>query len=351
MKAAVFYGGFDIRVEEVAEPEVHPGQVLVRVVAAGICGSDLHECLRTAVEGVERPYRTGHELSGEIAVVGPDVAGFHVGQSVAVEPMHLLGCGACMLCRRGFYHICPTRGRSGDSLRHSSGFSEYDVVDATNLHVLPAGLSLEDAALVDVYGVAVHTFHLLPPRPASPVVIIGTGAVALTQGQVARSLGAYPVIVVGRRRAPLDIALAAGAADEVVEASTRDPVEAVMALTDGRGADIVIEAAGGWSEAVEQACAMTAFGGRVGTVGGSTKPITLDPSIGLRKEIELRWINSYSTWEGVSEFGVALALMGRGMVRPGPVITHRIPLVEIREAFALARDKGRSSAIKVLLIP
>lgn len=350
MRAAVFYGGFDIRVEEVPAPEVGTGQVLVRIAAAGICGSDLHECYRTA-DSVGRPYRTGHEFSGEIAEIGPGVTDLALGLKVAVEPMHLVGCGACPQCHRGDYHICPRRGERHGIAQHSAGFAEYDIVDASNVHVLPAGLDLEEAAIADVYGVAVHTFHRLPVTPASSVVIIGTGAVALTQGQVARSLGAGQVIIVGRRGQPLELARAAGAADGIVNAGMVDPVDAVMSMTDGRGADIVLESAGGRVETVNQAVSMAAFGARVGTVGGATDSIALDPSVALGKEIDLRWINSYSTWDGTSEFRIALDLMARGVVQPGPLLTHRIPLAETREAFSFALDKRRSSATKVLVIP
>jgi threonine dehydrogenase-like Zn-dependent dehydrogenase len=350
VKTAVFHGGFDIRVEDVPDPEAGNGQVLVRVRAAGICGSDLHECRRTA-SGARPPYRTGHELSGGIAAVGPGVVGLVVGQEVAVEPMHLVGCGVCPQCRRGANHICPDRGVREGHPRRSAGFSEYDVADAASVRPLPAGVTLDEAAIADVYGVAVHTFHRIPMRPASTVAILGTGAVALAQGQLARALGAGKVIVIGRRDQPLDRARHCGAADAVVNARRADPVAAVMTMTDGAGADVVLESAGGWSATIEQACAMAAFGGQVGTVGGSTDVVSIEPSTWLRKEIDLRWVNSYSTWDGVSEFEMALDLMASGAVDAGSLLTHRVPLAEIREGFALALDKAGSSATKVLVIP
>src|SRR5919197_3212662 len=104
MKAALFYGGPDIRVEELPVPAPGPGEVLVRVGAAGICGSDLHRYRQPAPTATV-PTRAGHELAGEVAALGPGVAGLAVGQRVGVEPLHLLGCGACPQCRRGEYHI------------------------------------------------------------------------------------------------------------------------------------------------------------------------------------------------------------------------------------------------------
>ena len=113
-----------------------PGEVLVRVRAVGICGSDLHG-YREPRPGMRYPTRTGHELCGEVAAVGRGVVGLSIGQRVGVEPMHLLGCGICTACRRGDYHICPHRGTSAGAGVHSSGFSEYDVALASNIYPLP----------------------------------------------------------------------------------------------------------------------------------------------------------------------------------------------------------------------
>ncbi|MBX6773587.1 MAG: alcohol dehydrogenase catalytic domain-containing protein [Chloroflexi bacterium] len=350
MKTAMFYGGPDVRVEEVPMPEPGPDEVLVRVRAAGICGSDLHG-YRAPRPGASYPTRAGHELSGEIAALGPGVTGLRVGQRVGIEPMHLLGCGTCRQCQRGDYHICPTRGQRNGRRLHSAGFSEYDIVAARNVFPLPDHVSLEEAAILDVYGVAVHGVHRLPVQPWHHVAIIGTGAVGLTQGQVARALGAKQVIVIGTRAAPLEVARACGAADAVVNAGAVDPVQAVLDLTGGAGADVVFETVGGRAPTIQQACAMAAYGGTVGVVGLFVEPAAIDTSVAMRKELEIRWVNSYSTWEGVREFQIALDLLAAGRVRAAPLITHRVPLDQIAEGFAWANDKRSSAAIKVLVIP
>jgi 2-desacetyl-2-hydroxyethyl bacteriochlorophyllide A dehydrogenase len=350
MKTAVFYGGPDIRVEEIPDPVPGPGQVLVRVRAAGICGSDLHG-YRAPRPDLTYPLRAGHELSGEVADVGEGVTGLSPGQRVAIEPMHLVGCGTCAACRRGDYHICPTRGMRDGRRLHSSGFSQFDLVDAANLFPLPDHVSLDDAAILDVYGVAVHGVHRLPVEPFHSVAIIGAGAVGLTQGQVARALGARRVILVSTRDESLALARSADAADETVNATKDDPVRAVLDLTDGRGADVVFETVGGNVPTVRQACEMAAFGGTVGVVGLFLDPIQLDARAAMRKELDIRWVNSYSTWEGVCELQIALDLLASGRVRAAPLITHRVPLDRIAEGFAWADDKRRSGAVKVLVNP
>ncbi len=350
MKTAMLYGGPDVRVERLPDPEPGPGEVLVRVRAAGICGSDLHG-YRQPRPGVKYPIRAGHELSGEVAAVGAGVAGLSPGQRVGVEPMHLLGCGTCPRCLRGDYHICPRRGQREGKPIHSSGFSELDLVVARNVFPLPDNVSLEDAAILDVYAVGVHGVNRLPVKPFHSVVVIGTGAVGLTQGQVARALGARRVIVVGTRDEPLEIARSCGAADAVVNARTQDPVRAVLDLTGGEGADVVFETVGGRGDTVAQACEMATFGGQVGVVGLFVEPISIDTRPAMRKEVEIRWVNSYSTWDGVREFQIALDLMASGRVQAGPLITHRVSLDRVAEGFAWANDKRSSGAIKVLVIP
>jgi 2-desacetyl-2-hydroxyethyl bacteriochlorophyllide A dehydrogenase len=350
MKTAMFYGGPDIRVEEMVTPRPGPGEVLVRIRAAGICGSDLHG-YRQPRPGANYPTRSGHELCGVVAEVGPGVTGLAIGQRVGIEPMHLVGCGTCVQCRRGDYHICPTRGTRAGARVHSSGFSEYDLVVAENVYPLPDHVSDEEAAILDVYAVAVHGVNRIPVRPFDHVVVLGTGAVGLTQGQVARAIGAKQVIVVGTRDEPLEIARSCGAADAVVNGNAVDPVQAVLDLTDGNGADVVFETVGSRAPTVQEGVDMAAFGGKVGVVGLFVEPIAIDTGPAMRKEIDVRWINSYSSWQGVREFQIALDLLAAGKLEAKPLITHRVTLDRVAEGFALANNKRESSAIKVLVVP
>ncbi|MBV9172371.1 MAG: alcohol dehydrogenase catalytic domain-containing protein [Chloroflexi bacterium] len=349
MKTAVLYGGHDIRVEEWPEPAAGRDEVVVRIRAAGICGSDLRH-YRGERPDAEYPIRAGHELSGEVVGLGPGVTTLDLGQRVGVEPLHLLGCGVCIQCRRGAYHVCARRGLRDQHAVHSSGFSELDVAPVENVYPLPDSVSFEAAALLDVYAVAVHGVHRLAPRPFETVVVVGTGAVGLTQGQVARALGARQVVLVGRRSEPLRTARECGAADAVIDTSTDDPVQAIQDLTDGAGADVVFESSGGRG-AIQLCVDLAGFGGRIGVVGLYAVPESIDASSAMRKELDVMWVNSYSTWDGRREYAMALDLLAAGRVQAGSLVTHRVSLDGIADGFSSADAKARSGALKVMVRP
>jgi 2-desacetyl-2-hydroxyethyl bacteriochlorophyllide A dehydrogenase len=356
MKAALFYGGADIRVEERPTPQPGPGEVLVRIQSAGICGSDLHGY--RGHSPWERPgersgdgQENGHELAGEVAAIGPGVAGLAVGQRVGIEPEHLIGCGACDFCRRGDTHLCQTRGQR-DGARHGShGFSEYDVCAARNVHPLPDNVSLDAASILDCYACGVHAVHRVRIKPDANVVVIGTGAIGMTVGQIARASGARQVIMVGTREEPLAIARQAEAADVGIANAKVDPVQAVFELTGGTGADVVFESVGGDAPTLAQAVRMARRGGTICILGVYTFQPELDTMTAYTKELTITWANSYSTWDGRSEYSIALDLLAAGRVRAEPLITHHFPLDQVNPAFAAAADKRSSGAIKVLVHP
>ncbi|CAA9237847.1 MAG: hypothetical protein AVDCRST_MAG77-1349 [uncultured Chloroflexi bacterium] len=354
MKAALFYGGPDIRVEQLDTPKPGPGEVLVRVRAAGICGSDLHgyRGARPAQldQSLPRERRqNGHELAGEIAAVGAGVAGLVVGQRVGIEPEHLISCGACLECRRGETHLCPTRGlRHGE--RHSShDFSEYDVCLASQINQLPDNVSYDAAPILDCYACAVHAARRAPVPPYATAVVIGTGAIGMNGGQVARATGAQRVVMVATRPGPLAVAREAGALDDGVAASEGDPVQAVLDLTGGNGAEVVYETVGGDAPTLQQAIRMARTGGTVCVLGMFTAPPEVDVMLAYRKELSIVWSNSYSRWNGRSEYDVALELLASGRVDARPLLTHHYPLDRIGDAVAAAADKRSSGAIKVLV--
>ncbi|NQU96897.1 MAG: alcohol dehydrogenase catalytic domain-containing protein [Chloroflexi bacterium] len=351
MKAALFYGGRDIRVEEVPDPEPGPGEVLVRVRSAGICGSDLHNYRGRRAPTQPVPWQQGHELAGEVVELGPGVHALSVGQRVGIEAEHLVGCGECRHCRAGQYHLCPSRGLKDGRPHGSHGFSELDACVLTNCYPLPDHVSYDAAALVDCYACGVHALLRAAFSPGDTVAILGTGAIGLTLGQVARAWGAGRVVIIGRRREPLDLALRAGAADEVMLGAEGNQAEAVTSLTLGEGADVVFETVGGDGQLLAQALAMARRGGTVCVLGLFTSPQTVDPALGMQRELTVQWSNSYSTWNGVSEYGTALKLVAAGRVDPASLVTHHFPLARISEAFATADDKQTSGAVRVIVHP
>ena len=212
-------------------------------------------------------------------------------------------------------------------------------------------MSDEEAALLDVYAVAVHGVNRIAVKPYHSVVVQGTGAVGLTQGQVARALGARQVIIIGTRDEPLEVARSCGAADAVVNGNKVNAVQAVLDLTGGDAADVIFETVGSHAATVQQAIDLAAPGGIVGVVGLFVEPISIDTRLAMKKEVDIRWVNSYSTWAGRREFQIALDLVASGRVQAKPLITHRVSLDRVAEGFALANNKRELSAIKVLVIP
>jgi 2-desacetyl-2-hydroxyethyl bacteriochlorophyllide A dehydrogenase len=349
METAVFYGGTDIRVEEWPDPRPGPGEVLVRVRSAGICGSDLHGYRGESPWARPVPYQDGHELAGEIAALGPGVDRLRVGQRVGVEPEHLVGCDRCVHCRGGETHLCAERGRRDGEAHRSHGFSAYDVCLAGQVHPLPEGVTTDAAAILDCYACGVHAVRRARVGPHQVAAVVGTGAIGMTIGQVARASGAGQVLMVGTRPAPLEVAVRAGAADEVIAASEGDPVAAVRQRTGG--VDVVFETVGGAAPTLEQAVEMARPGGVVCVMGVFTRAPEFDVRTAYRKELAIVWSNSYSRWDGVSEYEIALGMLAAGRVDAAPLITHHFPLGRIAEAFAAAADKRGSGAVKVLVHP
>ena len=352
MKAAWFYGGHDIRVGEAPTPEPGPGEALVRVKAAGVCGSDLHPYRNPSRlrAGVQVPYLSGHELAGEVAALGPGVTGLAVGQRVAVEPSHLVGCGRCRQCRRGDYHLCPVRGRVGGKRTSSTGFAEYSLEPADKLFPLPGWVSMEEASILDVYACGVHARRLAPINPASTVVVQGAGPIGLTAMEMFKLGGAKQVIVCDVLDHALEFAKRIGA-DEVINSSRTDPVQAVRDLTDGDGAEVVIDAVGGDAPIFGTNVRLAAPGGMVVVIGGYFSPQMLDTQDARAREVGIRISNSYSLWNGVPEVKIALDLLAAGKLRAKEYITHTFPLERIAEGFAAADRKAESGAIKVVIVP
>lgn len=356
MKAALFYGGPDIRVEELPMPEPGPNEVLVRVRSAGICGSDLHGYRgvapwRTQASQPNEGRQDGHELAGEIAAIGASVTGLSVGQRVGIEPEHLIGCGECVYCRRGDTHICIQRGQRHGARHGSHGFSQYDLCMAQNVHPLPDNVSTDAAAILDCYACGIHALNRVPILPYMTVVIIGTGTIGMTLGQIVRASGARQVIMVGTRDKPLAVAQQAGAADEVVSGEHGDPLQAVLQLTGNEGADVVFETVGGSAPTLAQAIEMARPGGTICILGIFTSDPVLNTRTAYRKELTITWCNSYSRWNGISEYKIALDLLATGRVAADAIITHHFPLEQINTAFAAAADKHASGAIKVIVHP
>jgi 2-desacetyl-2-hydroxyethyl bacteriochlorophyllide A dehydrogenase len=340
MKAGVVYGPRDIRVEEVEMPSPRPGEVLLEVKAAGICGSDLHFHRSNADGAPVRRLMSGHELSGRITAVGEDVKLRKVGERVGVEP--LLGCGECQFCSMGYYHICKKLTHPG------GGFREYTAVLENKVFPLPDSVSYEEAAILDCLAVGVHAVHRADVSVTDAVAVIGDGAIGLSTLEVALAAGARKAALIGHHGSNLEIARKVGA-DVAIDSAESDEVEEVMLLTNGEGCEVVFETVGGMAETMESAVQMVKPGGSIVVIGSFAKPVELNFRRLLRNEINLIFSWSYSTWEGMPEFEIALDLLARAKLDAKSLITHMFPLEGISDAFHAALNKGESGALKVLI--
>jgi len=340
MRAGVVYGPRDITVEEVEMPSPGPGEILLEVKAAGICGSDLHFHRSSARAPSVRRVMGGHELSGRIAALGEGVKRRKVGERVGVEP--LLGCGECQFCSMGYYHICKKLTHPG------GGFREYTVLLEEKVFPLPDNVSYEEAAILDCLAVGVHAVHRAGVTITDAVAVIGDGAIGLSTLEMAKAAGAKRTALIGHHEGNLEIARKVGA-DIVVNSARSDEVEEVMQLTDGQGCEAVFETVGGMADTMESAVRMAKPGGIIVVVGSFAKPVELNFRHLLRNEIDLVFSWSYSTWQGVPEFEIALDLLARGKLDAESLITHKFPLDRISDAFHAALNKGESGALKVLI--
>lgn len=266
MRAAVWYGAKDVRVEDVPVRPPGPGEVTIEVAYCGICGSDLHEYADGphAVpvgaphpeSGVAAPLVLGHEFCGTVTEVGAGVTAVAPGDRVAVEPHYR--CGSCPRCLAGEYNICRHFGFAG--LMGHGGLAEHSTVPAYMLHRLPEQVSLEQAAVFEPAAVALHAVRRAGIRPGESVAVLGLGPIGLLVTQLAAYNGAGRIVAADRSAARRELALRLGAADAGADLAD------VVGVLGGEGADVVFEAVG--SEDTLRAClAATRRGGRVMFLG------------------------------------------------------------------------------------
>jgi 2-desacetyl-2-hydroxyethyl bacteriochlorophyllide A dehydrogenase len=336
MKAAVWYGGTDIRIEDVPLPKMKDDEVLVNVKAVSICGSDLH-----AYMGVSKrrtpPLVMGHEFSGEIAMVGKKVKNLKEGERVVVEP--IVSCGTCRLCRLGRNNICENLQLVG--LHVSGAFSEYVSVPATKCYRLPQTVSFEEASLVEPLAVAVHAVNVAGLEKNDAIAIIGSGAIGLMTLQVAKDKGVRKISMLDTLEYRLTLARELGATT-TINVKKEEPLQKI--LREG-GVDTVFEAVG-HQTTVQQGLAMVKRGGTVVIIGMLEATMEIPMLDVTVKEIDVRGSYGYTS----DDFQQALRLMAKGNVNVRPLITHLLPLVDIKHGFEVL-SQATENVIKVVLKP
>jgi len=336
MKAAVWYGGKNIQVEEIPLPVISDYEVLVKVKAVAICGSDVH-----AYKGVSKrrkpPLVMGHEFSGEITRVGKNVRNLKLGDRVVIEP--IISCGICRACSKGKTNACGNRKLIG--LHTMGAFSEYVNLRGERCHKIPHTITFEEASLVEPLAVAVHAVNITPIRKNDAVVIIGSGTIGLMTCLVVKHGCASKIFAVDTVDYKLDQIKRLGAY-QVINAKKEDPVRRVLS---GGGADVVFEAVG-LQKTVQQALSMVTAAGEVTIIGMLEAKMELDMLDVTVKEIEIRGSYGYTT----KDFKQALDLIVSKKVSVKPLITHVLPLDNIVKGFDIL-DQEKENVVKVVLKP
>ncbi len=333
MKAARFYEvGKPLVVEDISTPSPEKGEILLKVKACGICGSDIH----IAYEGITptgfQPIILGHEFSGEVFEVGEGVEEWTAGDRAVVSC--ILSCGQCLNCLSGRQQVCLQRRLLGVHL--NGGLAEYAVVPAGNLARLPDNIPYEQGAILTD---AVATpYHGLTRRgrlmPGETVVVVGCGGLGIHAVQLARILGAGMIVAVDVSEVALERARAQGA-DLVFRPDQGDAVRFIQDATGGMGADLAIECVGK-QKSIALSVACLRVGGRAVVVGLGGEPIiTLPPTEFVRREVDL--IGAYAFT--VREISELIRLVAKGSLDISGSISKRIPLEEINEGLEALYNK------------
>ncbi len=339
MTAAVLYAPCDLRVERVPVPQPAEGQVLIRVGACGVCGSDVPRVMTKGTYSF--PLIPGHEFAGVVAAAGPHVHGWREGDRVAVFP--LIPCRRCEMCAEQWYEMCESYDYLGS--RSNGAFAEYVVAPAWNLLKLPKGVSLESAAMTEPAAVARHGLERVGIVPEDSVAIFGAGPIGVMLAQWAAAMGASPVFLIDVRADKIDAARLATTAT-CLDATQADVPAEIRRLTEGAGVDLAVEAAG-VPATVAQCIQVAARGGDVVLLGNPSRDVTIpmaDMSLVLRKQLDLHgtWNSSYRGDRSTEDDWTAtLEAIAKRELALEPLITHRYRLDQANEAFAMmtsARD-------------
>lgn len=359
MKGLVLYPDGQFRLEDVPVPQIghnpfSPYDVLIEVAYCGICGSDIHkwkETDRRGVKGPSKPVVSGHEMSGTVVEVGPGVTDFKPGDRVVGEIVTFY-CGKCINCRTGRINICANMKPSDQRIHYISGgaFAKHVVWPERHLHHLPEAIGLKEAVLIEPTAGSFHSLiERMDLKAGESLVIMGPGARGLILLQIAKAVGASPVIVTGLTRdekVRLPLAKEFGA-DAVVNVEKQNLLEIVKQMTNGIGADVVVENTGS-PKAVEDTLDLARPGGRILISGGGIRggiTASIDTYKIIVKELDLKGEISHvwTSWRN------AINLVAQGKVHIKPLVSHVFPLREWEKGFDLAATSAE--ALRVALVP
>ncbi len=321
MKALLLEKYMELGYQEVPEPTIGPDEVLIRVKACGICGSDVHGLDGSTGRRIP-PIVMGHEAAGVIEAVGANVKGWGPGDRVTFDST--VSCGQCYFCARGEINLCDNRqvlGVSCGEFRRHGAFAELVSVPARILYKLPESLGFAQAAMIEAVSIAVHAVNITPKTLGDTAVVVGSGMIGLLTIQAAKAAGFARVFAVDLDDNKLAAALRLGA-DAAFNPKTVDVPKAIQELTNGRGADVALEAVGA-AAPIKTAIMSVKKGGTVTLIGNIAPNIELPLQAVVTRQIRLQ-----GSCASAGEYPACIELLANGTIKVDEIISARAPLAD-----------------------
>lgn len=321
MKALLLEQYMQLGYQEVPEPTISADDVLIRVKACGICGSDVHGLDGSTGRRIP-PIVMGHEAAGVIEEVGANVKGWAAGDRVTFDST--VSCGHCYFCARGEINLCDNRqvlGVSCGEFRRHGAFAELVSVPARILYRLPDSLGFAEAAMIEAVSIAVHAVNITPKSLGDTAVVVGSGMIGLLTIQAAKAAGFTRVFAVDLDDDKLAVALRLGA-DAVFNPKNVDVPKAIYELTNGRGADVALEAVGA-AAPIKTAIMSVKKGGTVTLIGNIAPNIELPLQVVVTRQIRLQGSCASS-----GEYPACIELLASGAIKVDEMISARVPLAD-----------------------
>jgi L-iditol 2-dehydrogenase len=343
MKALVHTAPMRLEYVERDTPAIGPADVLLKVKAVAICGSDVHGYTGSTGRRIP-PIVMGHEAAGVIKAVGAGVTAWQTGDRVTFDST--VYCNECAECLLGHINLCLNRqifGVSAPAFRRDGAMADFLAVPNWLLHRMPDGVSFDEAALVEPAAVAMHAARITPIEPGAVVVVVGAGAIGLLALQAARIRGAGTVVVMDVREERLALARQLGA-DVAINSGSGDPAEALRTATGKATAPVVFEAVG-IGKTVALATDLTATGGNLTLIGNVQPTIEQNLQLIISKELTIR-----GSAASAGEYPICIAMIADGRLKTAPLISRTMPLADGQAAFD-ALHAAEAGLIKIVLLP
>jgi L-iditol 2-dehydrogenase len=343
MKSLLLREYGELEIADMPKPDPGPGEVLVRVAACGICGSDVHGYDGSSGRRIP-PLVMGHEAAGTVAAVGPGVHEFRTGDRVTFDST--VYCGECEYCRRSEMNLCDRRevvGVSCGDYRRHGAFAEFVTVPERIMYRLPDAMGFSEAAMLEAISVALHAVHLSGESKGKTALVVGAGMIGLLTMQAARALGYARVLIADIDASRLELARRLGA-DAVLHRSGAALVDQVRQQTGGHGADVVLEAVGR-NETIAASIDAVRKGGTVVLIGNISPEVTLP----LQKVVS-RQIRLQGSAASCGEYPEAMELVAGGKIRIEPLITA-VAALEDGPRWFERLHAGEPNLMKVVLSP